>query len=93
MAGHGKATAAGHGGGALQKGKFVGGGGQFGGGMGGDNFLPPTSQMITRDDRQRNNNKKNVNLITQRISVFSKVNKVFSGLCHRYHNIEENIFE
>jgi hypothetical protein len=55
--------------------------------------LPPTSQMITRDDRQRNNNKKNVNLITQRISVFSKVNKVFSGLCHRYHNIEENIFE
>ena len=58
-----------------------------------DNFLPPTSQMITaRDDRQRNN-KKGVNLITQRISVFSKVNKVFSGLCHRYHNIEENIFE
>ena len=42
-----------------------------------DNFLPPTSHMITRDDRQRNNNKKNVNLITQRISVFSKVNKVF----------------
>ena len=64
--------------GHCKKGKFVGGGGyNLVAAREEDNFLPPTSHMITRDDRQRNNNKKNVNLITQRISVFSKVNKVF----------------